>query len=244
MRYYSIFIILLVSTISSTYAGTNIYFDNINYRIELVGKKYFVYQPLVMTTIQDISGLSKIDCDLLSEQITKKEVQYYICNEMPDSPTCRLLKKDVVFKSKEENFQTPAILHSAERTWILKPKNQAIDEDALKNHIAVTLGVPKYDVIVRHSTEIPAPEFPVIKISESSLLNRVTKILPMAPGFLEPLRIVNGNLVVNNRFLACDIESGALNIMTKSTANLSYTDAAYDDLRSLTSTETLNSCQA
>lgn len=244
MRYYLLVIGVLVA---STGNAIEIFFENITYQAELVGRKYFVYQPSVPVIARDVSGLSKTDCDLLSEQIAKKEIQYYICDEMPDSPACRLLKKDAIFKSKEENFQTPINLYPTNRTWILEAKNQAHNEAALKSHVATMLGVRANDVIIELSTKIIVPEFPVLVKSESSLLGRVSKILPLSPGFLEPLRMVNGNLVANNRFLACDLENGKLKIVSKSTLNLSYTDAVseddlasiwvlYNDLKAITST--------
>lgn len=223
---------------------TEITFEGITYKIEKVGLKYFVYQPSIKAKLVDVSGLSKNNCELLNKEIIKREDQYYICIEQPNSPTCSLLKKDALFRSKEENFQTPIIFYPTHRKWRIESGIQPSNEIAIKNHISSLIHASETDIIIKLNQDLDDAPIPFLVPSESSLLQRVMKILPLADGFLEPIKISNGNILVNNRYIACDLESGLLQVTLKTKLNLTYSNEIeendlekiwilYTDLKSL-----------
>lgn len=243
-------VVSLVVALFFVVAGTAIEleFEHLGYRVEKVGRKYFVYQPTFQLAFHDISTLGKNDCTLLSIEIGTREKSYYICDENPESPTCQFMKLDTIFRSKEENYQQPIILYPANRVWVLEYKDETIDETVLKKHVATKLNINEEDAIVKPNQEAIIDEFPAQHYSAESLTSKVTKIVPLAPGFLEPLSMVKQKIVTNNRFLACDLETGKLNIIGKAVQNLSYTESisednldaiwsVYSELRTLVETE-------
>ncbi len=204
-------------------------YENTLYNVEHMENKYLIFPQFYSVLIDDVSGLSKNDCNRLEEDIAVKEKNYYVCDRNANSSYCRLLKEDILFKSKEENHQSPVILYPINRAWSMSLKIPTVDELSLKNFIAdkYHLNIKDLIVVLQPKKRLNGPLN--MEMVGSSLLSRVIKLVPLLPGALEPLKIIDGRLETNNRFLACDLENHRVTINGNLTARFNYAESIDDN---------------
>lgn len=227
MRFCLLVVMLLIVRIGMS---VQVDFANSTFQIEQVGEKYFVYPSPLLLTAHAASDLAKNDCSLLASDVGKVKNLHFFCERDLNYPGCRVLKRDIIFRSKEENFQSPPIFYPGKRTWKLTPRDEGlVNQATLKRHVAITFGYIEKDIVVKVSEDMTDAHLTAADSSESSLLSTVTKIVPLAPDNLEPLQFRDGRLRVNNRFLACDLESGNLKVAGKAKLNLSYAEGISEE---------------
>lgn len=226
MRVYSLIVVLLFATAGTT---MGVDFANRKFNVEKVGNKYFVFQSPLILTIEDVSDLAKNDCNQLASEVEEIKKVHFLCDKDENSSGCRVLKRVIAFKSKEENFQSPVLFYPVNRTWRLSQKGESPDVAALKFHVAATIGVNEEDIVIEANRNLNDAHLTLVDHTEASLLASVTKIVPLAPDHLDPLHYREGRIMTNNRFLACDLEHGNVRVAGKGKLNLSYIEAVPDD---------------
>ncbi|MBL6991600.1 MAG: hypothetical protein ISR65_17580 [Bacteriovoracaceae bacterium] len=208
-----------------TYASDNFYYQDIKYTLTKVEKKYFVHPSSYQATIDDVSGLTKNDCTELAQYVSGSEWLYQKCIEKPELSICQVARDGILFKSKEEHFQSPVLLTPTNRSWEVILKKISVNEQALIEFAASKYNIEEENIILKINPKIEIGKILIIERSDTSLLDKVGKIVPVIRGSLDLIRVVDGLLVSNNRFLACDLENEAINIKSYMSQILSYTDS-------------------
>lgn len=184
-----------------------------------MGTKYLIYQRSYRVLARDLSGLEKIDCQKLENDIAQKKGQYSVCLDNPDTPYCQLLKQDILFMSKEENFQVPPLSHSTPRKWSLKKEGPKDTQSSIIQFASENFKIPKKDILFKEAQRKNDATPLFIELKDDSLLKIVTQILPLGTDFEKPY-LSRANIVANNRFFACDFEKRRLNIASSFTASI------------------------
>lgn len=205
-------------------------FNDQLYALIKMGKKYIIYQRSYVVSARDLSTLAKIDCTKLESDIAHKKNQYSVCLDDPDSPYCNLLKQDILFISKEENFQSPPISLRTPRKWSMKRLIPKENKAALIQFAAGYFQVPEKDILLKEAQRNSSAAPLIVKLKNESLLKTVTQIVPLGPGFLENPVLSGSDIVANNRFFACDLEHRRLTVGSNFPASIFHEETYATEL--------------
>lgn len=203
--------------------------DGIPYGIERFGAKYFVFAKHRTTVAREVSRLTKTDCAALENELERKRERFESCVVAPDSSACSLVRNAVILMSQEEHFQSPPLAFSAKRRWALSARGIPRSSDMLKQKIATLYDIPveQIEIVEPERTKPMGPLS--VKVHPTAMLNTVAAIAPMTQGFIEHPELKGAELVVNNRFFACDFEQGRVSVGASFIATINH-DESYNPI--------------
>ncbi|MCA9508888.1 MAG: hypothetical protein KC505_10750 [Myxococcales bacterium] len=205
-------------------------FNDQPYALIKMGKKYIIYQRSYVVSARDLSTLAKIDCTKLESNIAHKKGLYNVCLDDPDSPYCHLLKQDILFMSKEENFQSPPSSFRTPRKWSMKRLVPKENKAALIQFAAGHFQVPEKDILLKETQRNSSAAALIVELKDESLLKTVTLIVPLGSGFLENPILAGSDIVANNRFFACDLEHRRMTVGSNFSASIFHEETYAPEL--------------
>lgn len=205
--------------VSMSYAE-DISINGRSYGVEQLGAKYFVYAKHREASARDVSKLTKTNCANLEAELEKKKEHFESCLDDPQSSYCRLTRNSIVLMSQEEHFQSPPLPYSAARRWALWTERIPDSQEVLKQAVAkqFSIAVDKIEIAEPQRSKPMSPLS--ITSQPNAMLSTIGPIAPMAAGILARPELKGTELVVNNRFFACDFEQGRVTLGASFVATL------------------------